>query len=46
MISGLIIKAPYPFGGVQGSEIKSWILVDQSDIWIPKCTEEGDGSPV
>ena len=21
--------------------IKSWILVDQSDIWIPKCTEGG-----
>ena len=19
---------------------KSWILVDQSDIWTPKCTEE------
>ena len=23
---------------------KSWILVDQSDIWTPKCTE-GGGSP-
>ena len=29
------------------SQIKSWILVVQSDIWIPKCTEvEGGGSPV
>ena len=26
-------------GGVRESKIKSWILVDQSDIWIPKCTE-------
>ena len=24
-------------------KIKSWILVDQSDIWIPKCTEDGGG---
>ena len=23
--------------------MKSWILVDQSDIWIPKCTEGGTG---
>ena len=23
------------------SSIKSWILVDQSDIWIPKCTKGG-----
>ena len=27
--------------GVRGSQIKSWILVDQSDIWIPNCTEGG-----
>ena len=31
-------------GGVRGSQIKSWILVDRSDIWIPKCTK--GGSPV
>ena len=31
--------------GVQGSLMKSWILVDKSDIWIPKCTEGGGGSP-
>ena len=29
---------------VLGSLIKLWIMVDQSDIWIPKCTEgEGEG---
>ena len=30
--------------------IKSWILVDQRDIWIPKCTEgvraAAGGSPI
>ena len=26
-------------------KIKSWILVDQSDIWIPKCTEGGGNFP-
>ena len=31
-------------GGVgPGFLIKSWILMDQSDIWIPKCTEGGGG---
>ena len=25
-------------------KIKSWILVDQSDIWIPKYTEGGGGT--
>ena len=29
------------FGGGKGSQIKSWILVDQSVIWIPKCTGGG-----
>ena len=32
-------------GGVRGSYIKSWILVDQSDIWIPNCTSGGGGAP-
>ena len=26
-------------GRGRDSQIKSWFLVDQSDIWIPKCTE-------
>ena len=30
-------------GEVWESSIKSWILVDQSGIWIPKCTEGGEG---
>ena len=27
--------------GIRESWIKLWILVDQSDIWIPKCNEGG-----
>ena len=27
-------------------KIKSWILVDQSDIWISKCTKEYTDLPI
>ena len=38
------LRTSRTFRGVRGVH-GSWILVDQSDIWIPKCTG-GRGGPL